>query len=480
MTAFLLLSISALFFSLPLYYPDLYFLSWFALFPFLIVQFKAIDQPLNRIFIQGTVWGFLLACFSVNFLYYPLQIYTNFKVLVLLLILMLLFILLTIVYGLFFLFYYFLTFRILKLKEQFNPYLFAVSWVIFEFIRYHLFFFFPFLNPAYTQASCKFMVQLAGLGGIWSLTLAVILINALFFKFYLKQQKRDLLAILLVFLLIFSYGSFNLEKYKPAEFAINQTSLKDFRPKKLIKVGLITSRIRQSDKWRADQINNNFNLITMAAEKLNSADLIITPETALTIDLNKDNYFQQKFLTLVKENFAFPLQVGSLASQNNLTGNQYFNSIFLIDSAGQFLDRYNKVKLVYGGEYFPLERILNKVFSEFNFNSLAEGDEIKIFNYNNLQWKTVICSEILYPDFVKKQAAQVQFIVNETNEAWFANSRLLKNIMWQAAVLRAVENRKIVIKTGNLAYSGIIYPDGSYQKVSDINNYHLLKFWVKK
>jgi apolipoprotein N-acyltransferase len=76
---------------------------------------------------------------------------------------------------------------------------------------------------------------------------------------------------------------------------------------------------------------------------------------------------------------------------------------------------------------------------------------------------------------VKSEAKEVDFIVNQTNEGWFNNSRLVKNIMWQAAVIRAVENRVPIIKTGNYSYNGIIYPTGEYKKVSSDKNYHLLK-----
>lgn len=87
----------------------------------------------------------------------------------------------------------------------------------------------------------------------------------------------------------------------------------------------------------------------------------------------------------------------------------------------------------------------------------------------------MICSEILYPEYFKNEAEEIDFIVNQTNEAWFKNSKLLKNIMWQAAVMRAVENRTPVIKTGNLSYNGIIYPSGKYKRITSRQNYHLLK-----
>lgn len=145
----------------------------------------------------------------------------------------------------------------------------------------------------------------------------------------------------------------------------------------------------------------------------------------------------------------------------------------MLSEAGDIISRYDKNLLLYFGETYPLLEILNK-YTPYYFSSLNSGEQGEIFKSENLQWKTVICSEILYPEYVKAEA-ELDFIVNQTNEAWFNDNRLLKNIMWQAAVLRAVENRIPVIKTGNQAHSGIIYATGEYQKVDSSKKYHRLK-----
>jgi len=241
---------------------------------------------------------------------------------------------------------------------------------------------------------------------------------------------------------------------------------------KEIEIGIITTEIDQKRKWSSAQLNRNIELTLNAAAELNQTQLIIAPETNLTFDFYSNQYYRQQFLNKVAEKFETPIQIGSLAAGASVTGR--YNSSFLVSDSGEIIARYNKNLLLYFGETYPYQEILNK-YTPYNFSSLNSGTESKLFKNKNLQWKTVICSEILYPSYVKSGDAEVDFIVNQTNEAWFNNSKLLKNIMWQAAVLRAVENRIPVIKTGNQAQSGIIYPSGKYQKVDLSQNYHILK-----
>ena len=240
----------------------------------------------------------------------------------------------------------------------------------------------------------------------------------------------------------------------------------------VLEIGIITTQIEQEKKWKAEQLAKNIELTLKSAAELNQTQLIIAPETNITFDFYNSYNYRNQFLENVEAEFTTPLQIGALASKNSDKGR--YNSVFLLSDKGKVISRYDKNLLLYFGETYPLLELLNK-YTGYSFSSLNSGEELTLFKSGDLQWKTVICSEILYPSYVKKAARDVDFIVNQTNEAWFKNNRLLKNIMWQAAVLRAVENRVLIIKTGNQAHSGIIYPTGIFKKVDTNKNYHILK-----
>lgn len=443
------------------YYGQLYFLSWFAFLPFLYYLYLySPEMSYKKIFLSGWNLGFWILLFSGNFLYHSIKLYTSAPFSIIILLLILLFLLLAIIYGLFLLAYYFLQQRLFK-AEAFKPFFFAGAWTLFELARHYLLYFFPIANPAYTQAEFLTFIQLADPGGIWLLTFILILVNGLLFQIIFKKnfKKIAVLALIIFFVLSFSYYSQQKIMTESSE-ALEKTE-----------IGIITTEIEQQEKWSSRQLEQNIELTLNAAEKLNQTELIIAPETNLTFDFYQNQYYRQQFLERVAAEFEAPVQIGSLASKNSVGGR--YNSVFLLSETGEVLNRYDKNLLLYFGETYPFLKQLNQ-YTPYSFSSLLAGEKAVIFKNNNLKWKTVICSEILYPDYVRAEA-EIDFIVNQTNEAWFNESRLLKNIMWQAAVMRAVENRLPVIKTGNQAHNGIIYPSGKYKKVDPEFNYHLLK-----
>jgi len=457
--------LSAAVLTAPNYYPNLYFLSWIGFLPFLyyLFIFKKDELDYNKAFSIGWNLGFWILVFSSNFLYYSIEMYTKVSFFLIVLILITLFLFLALIYGIFFIVYFYLQQKLFT-ENEFNPLLFAIIWTLMEFIRYHLFYFFPLANLAYTQAEFLSFIQLAEIGGVWLLTFILVLVNALFFNFLFNKKLKNFIIIVAMFLLIFSLADYKVQKVSES------TNLSTLAQS--LKIGIITSRIDQNKKWDLKQLAQNIELTLNAATNLEEAELIIAPETNITFDFYANREYREDFLEKIAADFKKPVQIGSLASRDSTSGR--FNSSFLISPAGEIISRYDKNLLLYFGEKFPFEDVLNR-YIPYTFSSLNSGKQTNIFKYKELKWKTLICSEILYPDYVGIQTENLSFIVNQTNEAWFNDSRLLKNLMWQAAVFRAVENRKIVIKTGNYSHNGIIYPSGNYKKTAPIENYHLLK-----
>jgi apolipoprotein N-acyltransferase len=458
--SFILTVLAAILLTAANYYGSLYFLSWFAFLPFFYYLYiYSSEINYKKIFLSGWNLGFWILFFSGNFIYHSIKLYTSAPTLIILLLMILLFLLLSLIYALFLLFYFYLQQKLFT-QNKFRPFLFACCWTLLEFSRYYLLGFFPIANPAYTQADFLSFIQLAELGGVWILTFVLILVNALIFQLVFQKKHKNIFVLSLILIISFSFSYFLQQKNFAAERV------------ETFKIGIITTQIEQEKKWSSAQLDKNIDLALNAAAELNQTQLIIAPETNLTFDFHLNRYYQQQFLDEVAKKFETPIQIGSLAAKDSIGGR--YNSSYLISEKGEIISRYDKNLLLYFGEIYPLSEILNK-YTPYNFSSLKPGEDINLFKNRNLQWKTVICSEILYPDYVKLEAEEIDFIVNQTNEAWFKDSRLLKNIMWQAAVFRAVENRIPVVKTGNQAYNGIIYASGEYQKVDSTVNYHILK-----
>ncbi len=473
---FILVFLAALILNIANYLPELYPLTWLGMLPLIFVierlknKAKAVGQTKNKqlknldrnqnlpayqdlpAFKLGWAFGFFMTAFSSIFVYYSIEEFTGFNFWLIVFILVMLYLLIGLIYGLWFKVY------LKTAAAQFSALYFALSWLVLEFIRYKLLFFYPAGYLAVTQTEFSHFIQLADLGGFWILSFLLALVGGLLYQLVFKREFKKIIYLALIFLLIFGYGQLRLQQYS------------DLAPD--YSLGLITTSISQDVKWDQSQREKNNQLMLAAAEKLNQNDLIIAPETNITFDFGRGGSASERLLQEIETRFDTPLQFGTLATFND-SANKY-NSSFLISPQGELQQRYNKNLLLYFGEKYPAEALINKVLP-YHFSSLANGSEIVIFSLEDVSWKNAICSEILYTDYLLQQTDKADFIVNQTNEAWFQDSTLLKNLMFSSAVIRAVENRKTVVKIGNLAIDAVITAAGSYELLPEAEIYQSRK-----
>lgn len=449
---YLFIIISALLLNTAKYFPNLYLLTWLGFIPLLF----AFDKERSKLFFKGWLFGFVYLTAAANFLINPLRLYTGLNIIIISLLLLILFAVLGLIFGLFFKAYFYI------FSGEINPFYFALGWLVFAFLRYRLLNFFPIGYLVTTQAEFSTFIQLADLGGIWLLTFVLVFLSAFLYKLIFKGGLKELAFLFLVVLLIFGYGQFRLYQFDNFSEEIQLTT--------------VITNLTQSEKWQAENSTAETDFLLEAADYSAQSRLVITPESSLNFDFAQDNRGRE-LLNAVEEEFETPVQLGSLAGHSDYE--KRLNSSFLISAEGEIVDRYNKNRLVYFGEKFPMQNILNSI-TPYQFSSLGAGDEIRIFSEAELSWQTLICSEVLYTDLLYSDMDRVDFLVNQSNEAWFDNSTVLKNMMWSSAVLRAVESRRPLVKAGNLAYSGKVEASGLYQKTELNSNYHNLNITLSE
>ena len=140
------------------------------------------------------------------------------------------------------------------------------------------------------------------------------------------------------------------------------------------------------------------------------------------------------------------------------------------------IQRYGKMKLVPFGEKVPFSDqlpFLAKLFSwGVGISGWNVGRDTTIFKFNiivhkdsstakyDLKVNSLVCYESVYPyfvtDFVKKGADLITVV---TNDSWYGKSSGPYQHK-EIAVLRAIENRKSVIRDANGGISCIIDPLG--------------------
>jgi len=142
----------------------------------------------------------------------------------------------------------------------------------------------------------------------------------------------------------------------------------------------------------------------------------------------------------------------------------YYNTAFQI--AQDEIKLRHKSKLVIGVEKMPFDHIFT-FLKRFNIdfgginNSLAADNEPITFKSNNgFSLGTLICYESVYGQFVSGFVnGGAGFLAVITNDAWWGKTPAYEQHLMHSK-LRAIENRRYVIRAGNTGISCIINPHG--------------------
>lgn len=197
-------------------------------------------------------------------------------------------------------------------------------------------------------------------------------------------------------------------------------------------------------------------------------DLLVWPEAPAPFSFQDAQFakiasklaidFKHPFLAGVIE-WKAPVDPSDTAPHGNLVP---YNSAQLIDAQGQRVFVYDKVHLVPFGEYepFPLiHQVVTSVSEEvggfhkgnkYAVGRLEDGHTFGVF----------ICYEAIYPGEVRRFAANgAELLINISNDGWFGRSAAAEQHLHMARV-RAVENRRWIVRTTNNGYTVSIDPYG--------------------
>ena len=237
---------------------------------------------------------------------------------------------------------------IVYLKGKIPIYLTApVLWVCFEYCKSFILTGFPWENLGYSQYLNTYLIQIADVTGVWGLSFLIVLVNAAIFEIVMNRYRRKYILAGIVFFILagsYVYGFYRMEQVDKA--ARNSPG---------IEVSLIQGNIDQSIKWNENFQRETLNIYDQLSLKNSPGDgsLIVWPETAVPFMFQNKNSLQDQIINLSLKTKSW-LLFGSVSSSPQKSGNDYFNSAYLLSPSGEVKGRYDKVHLVPYGEYVPL------------------------------------------------------------------------------------------------------------------------------
>jgi len=115
------------------------------------------------------------------------------------------------------------------------------------------------------------------------------------------------------------------------------------------------------------------------------------------------------------------------------------------------------------GEYVPFEKWLRGIIKFFNLPmsvfSSGGANQQNIIVGNDVVISTSICYEIAYSELVRESAENASLLLTISNDSWFGNTIGPKQ-HFQIARMRAIENRKPLIRATNNGISALVNADG--------------------
>lgn len=337
----------------------------------------------------------------------------------------------------------------------------AGAWVVVEWTRTWLLSGFPWLQFAASQWERTSILQIAAFTGAYGISFVLVMMN-LGFAAYAHRlfregatgiNKRSQEFFLALFLLLACVSIHFQEAFNRRGYSTP-----------LARIAIVQPNIPQDVKWdpaRAPAILEVLQQTTIEAANLRP-DIILWPEAVTPMAVRGDAAVQGFVEALVKRANA-PLLLGSIAIEQPGTPQETWrNGAFLVTpESGVAAKYYAKRRLVPFGEFVPLRPVLGWL-SKFvpiggDFQPGEDSSPLLLpVRGQPVVWGPLICYEDVFPELARYSTlAGANILAVLTNNGWFGEGGAAYQHAAHA-VLRAVENRRPVVRCGNAGWSGWI------------------------
>ena len=429
-------------------------LGWCFLAPLLLAIYK--ERSTLKAFTLGWLCGAVFFTGSCYWITAVLKNYGNLSWLTSILIFLLLVVYLACFYGLFALLF-------ARLSVLWSACSFCIApfiWVSTEFARTYLLTGFPWCLLGYSLIDQPHLAQFATITGVYGLSFLLILINALLAYSILSPSWKSVLF--LAGTLSGIYAISFLWKIPEIRLEALQNRAR-----------IVQTNIRLDQDWseesRLHLLNQLFQLSISAPQTMKNAQetsfsLILWPETPTPFYFNHDPDFrwQLELISSVAKAYLLFGFVDFRNSDPSQPDGLPVNSVGVLSPSGQKISQYDKVHLVPFGEYVPYPKLfffVDKISTEAG-NFVPGGEVVVSRLENGHRLGTFICYEAIFPDLVRRFAHDgAEVFVNVTNDAWFGDSAAPFQ-HFNMARMRAVENRRYLLRAANDGISAIVSPYG--------------------
>lgn len=325
------------------------------------------------------------------------------------------------------------------------PFILSACWCGFEWIRAHLFGGFPWLLVGFSVLNTSLENCLPILGIYGPSFVACLSLGFLVLAIE-KHKYAPLYALLGVSGLLVP------------KFMVMHTH--ETKPLPAFQAAIVQANVNMQEKWNEDLFWRQYGYYFGEIQQLlKKQRVVILPEAAISVPSAYIPRELKQLNRLAKyKDSAILIGIPESTSHDP---NQYFNAIM---SLGQAQGQYHKQQLVLFGEIIP--KFWHPLFNFLGIPVIstvpgtAHQQPVTVFGQ---PIASLICYELAYPEILRRQLPQGQWIVSVSDDGWFGHSSALYQHQEMAQVLSFMSHRSQVFVNNN-GLSSIIDANGHIVK----------------
>lgn len=335
-----------------------------------------------------------------------------------------------------------------------NCFLFSSIWCLCEYLRSTLFGGFPWLLIGYSQMDTP-LRYLLPIIGIFGVGFTITLLSSFLIVFF-KQKKLASLPWIIAFVGLLL--SPLLLKHK--SWTTQQT--------KAIDMSIIQANLSMKDKWDEALFLNLLQYYKkQTSQLLHKKRIVVLPESAIPApDSYVTDFIESLHYNALKTQSAILMGIPT-----ELPDNIYYNSLVAIGNAE---GTYHKRHLVPFGEFIPGS--FKKVASWLSIpiTDMTPGKHGQpLVQVENHPIATLICYELAYPNLLREQLPESEWIVSISDDGWFGRSFAIYQQLQMASAL-SLQTGRYQIVANNDGLSSIINTQGEIVRSLPVHNSGIL------
>lgn len=303
---------------------------------------------------------------------------------------------------------------------------FCCLWVLFEYMRSHLFSGFAWNLLGYSQTD-SFLRGYIPVLGVYGLSFVLLSVAASLWLL-MKNHRTVQVFTSIIYVVVILCIAYSLQN---KEWVVVDKKNKNT-------VALVQGNIAQNIKWNPSALYTSLNTYKELSYESRNSNIIVWPESAIPAFRSQIAEYLQSVADDLMPGNSLVLGIPTLNINDQ---HKFYNSVIVL---GDGYGMYNKIHLVPFGEYFPLAFITKPILQMLHIpmDSFYPGAKKQdLLTVRGMKVAAYLCYDIIFPDMVLQRTQNSNLIMTLSDDSWYRDSLALDQHLQMAAFQSAASQR---------------------------------------